>query len=196
MDRRVYAAVLAAPGVVLSVVGLFHPHSLSHATSGLWFGVHLPGLVAFPLVGVALMALVGRRTDPVAWVVRVAAYIYATFYTALDVISGVAAGWVTRELGPGVPRPDEVRLLFRIGTPLGEIGSWALLATVTVLLADQLWRHGARAAGGALLLPGAWLVHTDHVFAPGGVVGMALVGLGTAALALARTACGPRAGRG
>ena len=81
----------------------------------------------FPLVGVALAALVRGRTDPVAWAVRLAAYVYATFYTALDVISGVAAGYVTHELGPGVPRPEAVSLLFRIGTPLGEIGSWALL---------------------------------------------------------------------
>ncbi|GGO77148.1 hypothetical protein [Nocardioides deserti] len=186
MDRRAYAAVLALPGLALGVVGLFHPHSLSYATADRWFTLHLPGLLVFPLVGVALAAVVGRRTDPVAWVVRLAAYTYATCYTALDVVSGIAAGWVTRELGPGVPRPDEVRLLFRLGTPLGEVGSWALLATVVVLLADQLRRQGVRAAGGVLLLPGAWLVHTDHIFAPGGVAGTVLLGLGTAALVLAR----------
>ncbi|MDN4162775.1 hypothetical protein [Nocardioides abyssi] len=188
MDRRAYAAVLALPGIALGAVGLLHPHHLSYATADRWFTLHLPGLFVFPLVGVALAALVGRRTDPVAWLVRLAAYTYATCYTALDVVSGIAAGWVTRELGPGVPRPDEVRLLFRLGTPLGEVGSWALVVTVVVLLADQLRRHGLRAAGGVLLLPGAWLVHTDHIFAPGGVAGTVLLGLGTAALALARPA--------
>ncbi|MDN4174323.1 hypothetical protein QWY28_15270 [Nocardioides sp. SOB77] len=190
MGRRAYAATLAAPGLLLAVVGLFHPHHLSPATADRWFALHLPGLVVFPLVGVALAALVGRRTDPVAWLVRLAAYTYATFYTALDVVSGVAAGWVTRELGPGVPRPDEVRLLFRIGTPLGEVGSWALLVTVVVLVLDQVRRHGVRAAGGVLLLPGAWLVHTEHIFAPGGVVGTVLLAAGTAALALAGTRSG------
>ncbi|WKN47320.1 hypothetical protein [Nocardioides sp. Arc9.136] len=190
MDRRAYAVLLSLPGLALAGVGLVHPHHLSYETADRWFGVHLPGLVVFPLVGLALAALVGRRTDAVAWLVRLAAYTYATFYTALDVVSGIAAGWVTRELGPGVPRPDEVRLLFRIGTPLGEVGSWALLVTVVVLLADQLRRHGVRAAGGVLLLPGAWLVHTDHIFSPGGVVGTVLLGLGTAALALARPVAG------
>lgn len=174
--------LLALPGLTLAVAGLFHPTGLSHDTAPTWFWLHVPGLLFFPLVGLALAWLVRGRTDPVAWVVRLTAYVYATFYTALDVISGIAAGWVTRELGPGVPRPDEVRLLFRIGTPLGEIGSWALLACVVVLLVDQVVRRGAPALVGLPLLPGAWLVHIGHIFAPEGVAGMALIGLGTAGL--------------
>lgn len=114
---------------------------------------------------------------------RLAAYLYATCYTALDVISGIGAGYVTRHLGPDVPRPDAVRLMFRIGTPLGEVGSWALLAACGVLVVDQLVRLGVPAAPGLLLLPGAWLVHTDHIFAPSGVVGMTLLGLATGWLA-------------
>jgi hypothetical protein len=166
------AVLLALPGLTLAVAGLFHPHSLSSGTAFRWYALHVPGLLVFPLIGLAL-----------AWLVRVTAYVYATFYTALDVVSGIAAGWVTWQLGEGVPRPDEVRLLFRIGTPLGEIGSWALLACVTVLVADAGVRRGARAAlPGLLLLPGAWLVHTGHIFAPEGVAGMALLALGTAGL--------------
>ena len=84
--------------------------------------------------------------------VRLTAYVYATFYSALDVVSGIAAGYVTRELGPGVPRPDEVRLLFRIGTPLGEIGSVALLACTALLVVDRVLRRELPAAAVALLL--------------------------------------------
>ncbi|QYJ03495.1 hypothetical protein KUV85_14330 [Nocardioides panacisoli] len=185
MDSRAIArvAAYAGPGLALAAAGLFHPHSLNPSSAPTWFWLHVAGLAVFPLVGVALAMLVRGRTDPLAWVVRLGAYVYATFYTALDVISGIAAGYVTNELGAGVPRPDEVRLLFRIGTPLGEVGSWALLLVAVVLLVDAVRRHGGPGALALLLLPGAWLVHVDHIFSPGGAAGMALIGLGTAAIA-------------
>ncbi len=185
LPRTRLAVLVALPGLALAGAGLLHPHSLSHATAGRWFGLHVAGLLVFPLVGAALALLVRGRGDPVAWVVRAAAYTYATFYSALDVISGIAAGYVTRELGPGVPRPDEVRLLFRIGTPLGEVGSVALLVCCAALALDALLRRElpAAAAGGVLVV-GAWLVHLDHIFSPRGVIGMLLLGLATAAVVL------------
>ena len=177
------AVLLALPGLALAGAGLFHPHSLSYETSWRWFSLHVPGLLVFPLVGVALMVLVRGRRDPLAWATRLGAYVYATFYTALDVISGMGAGWVTYQLGPGVERPEEVSLLFRLGTPIGEVGSWALLATTVLLAADLARRRRLPAAGASLVLvTGAWLVHIDHIFAPTGVVGCALLGLGTAAV--------------
>jgi hypothetical protein len=180
--RPLLPVLLALPGLCLAVAGMFHPHGLTYATSYRWYSLHVAGLLVFPLVGVALCVLVRGRRDPVAWLVRLTAYVYMTFYSALDVISGIAAGYVTRELGPGVPRPDEVRLLFRIGTPLGEIGSWALLACAVVLLLDQVSRLRFRGLPALLLVPGAWLVHTGHIFSPDGVTGMLLLGLGTGLL--------------
>jgi hypothetical protein len=176
------ALLLAAPGLVLAVAGLFHPHHLTYDTSWRWSALHVPGLLVFPLVGWALAELVRGRRDAVAWLVRLAAYVYATFYTALDVVSGIAAGYVTHQLGPGVPRPDEVRLMFRIGTPLGEVGSYALIATCALLVLDRAVRRAAAPAATALVLlvPGAVLVHLDHIFSPRGVAGMALLGVGTA----------------
>ncbi len=185
MSRSLRVVLLALPGLALAVIGLFHPERLNHDTSWQWFAVHIPGLLVFPLVGLALAELVRGRSEAVAWVVRLAAYAYATFYSALDVISGIAAGYVTHEVGPGVPRAEEVRLLFAIGGPLGRIGSISLIVCCVVVLLDQLVRHRAAALPGALLIPGAWLIHADHIFAPGGVIGMALLGLGTGALALA-----------
>ena len=174
------AVAFGLPGLSLAVAGAFHPHGLNYDSAQRWFLLHIAGLAVFPLVGVALAALMGRRRDVLAWAVRITAYLYATFYTALDVISGIAAGYVTRQLGPNTPRPDEVRLLFRIGPPLGEIGSWALLGCCALVAADQLHRRGTFALPGVLLVPGAWLVHVDHIFAPVGMTGMALIGLGTA----------------
>ncbi len=180
---RVLPVVLAGlPGVGLGVAGLFHPTHLTDATAHRWWTLHVPGMVFFPLVGVALVLLFRGRRDLVAAVAVLAASVYAIFYNALDVLSGVGAGWVTSRLPAGTPRPDEVRSLFRIGTPLGEIGSWALLLAAVVVALDALRRHRARGWPGLLLVPGAWWVHTDHIFAPWGALGMALVGVGTAGL--------------
>ncbi|MGZ4445728.1 MAG: hypothetical protein ACXVEC_03535 [Nocardioides sp.] len=172
--------LLALPALLLAAAGLLHPHHLDYATSERWWTLHLPGLLVFPLVGAALAALVRGRRDALAWAVRVAAYVYACFYTALDVVSGIAAGFVTHRLGPGVPRPPAVSQLFAIGTPLGRVGEWALLACVLLVAADALRRHRVRAAGALLLLPGTWLVHRGHIFAPVGVAGMLLIAVGTA----------------
>lgn len=184
MSRRwILPVVLALPGLVLAGSGLFHPHHLSWETSERWWTLHVPGLLVFPLVGVALMVLVAGRRDAVAWLVRVAAYVYATTYTALDVVNGIAAGYLTHALGPGVSRPDEVRYLFRVGAPLEDVGGWALVVVCVAVVADQVARRGTAAVGGLLLLPGAWLVRVDHIFSPLGVTGMVLLALGTAALA-------------
>ena len=181
--RAARAAVLALPAAALAVAGLFHPMSLTYASSQTWWVLHVPGLFAFPLVGVAIMVLFRGRRDVVAVVAVVAAFGYATAYTALDVVAGIAAGYVTHRLGPGVPRPDEVRFLFDLGRPFGVWGSWALLLAAVVVAVDALWRHRVRALPAAAMVPGAYLVHDFHIFAPQGVVGMLLVGLSTASVA-------------
>jgi hypothetical protein len=169
----------AAPALVLALAGLFHPHHLTHQSSGTWWGLHVAGLFAFPLVGLALAAQVRGRRDPVAVVAVLGAFLYATAYTALDVINGIGAGFVTSRLGAGEPRPDEVRSLFLIGSPLGAVGSWALVAAALLVAVDALVRRGLLAGPGLLLVPGALLVRTDHIFWPWGVLGMVFVALGT-----------------
>ena len=64
MERTVvgvprHPALLALPALVLAVAGLFHPHHLTYDTSWRWFALHLPGLVVFPLVGLALASVIG-----------------------------------------------------------------------------------------------------------------------------------------
>ncbi len=175
--------ISALPGLALAVVGFFHPQRLTYDSSHVWWGLHVAGMFVFPLVGVALMALFRGRRDAVAWMAVLAAFVYATAYGALDVINGIGAGFVTSRLGPSAPRPDEVRSLFAIGGPIGEVGSWALLLAVVLVSLDALRRGGVRAAPGLLLVPGAVLVHVDHIYWPLGALGMALLGVGTGALA-------------
>ena len=81
-----------------------------------------------------------------------------------------------------------MRYLFAIGGRLGEVGSWALVACAVAVAIDALRRLGSSALPGLLLVPGAWLVHVDHIFAPTGVVGRALIGLASGWLAHARSA--------
>lgn len=182
-SRFALPVLLALPGLALAIAGFFHPHQLTYDTSTQWWVLHVPGLLVFPLVGAALATLVRGRADTLSWVVRLAAYTYATFYTALDVINGIAAGYVTHALGPGVPRSDEIRALFEIGRPIGDVGEWALLATCLAVAVDQVLRHGVWALPGFALLPGAWLVRSDHIFAPLGVLGMTIIALSTGYLA-------------
>ncbi|MEP7092239.1 MAG: hypothetical protein ABI776_19205 [Nocardioidaceae bacterium] len=183
--------LLALPGLVLAAAGTVHPMHLSYATSQAWWTLHVPGLFVFPLVGVALMALFQGRRDPVALVAVLLAFGYAVAYSALDVIDGIAAGYVTHRLGPGVPRPDEVRYLFDIGRPFGEWGSQALLLATVVVVLDGLWRRHTRALPAVLMVPGAYLVHEFHIFAPQGVAGMVLIGLSTGWLAYVSQEPGP-----
>ena len=180
------AFLWAVPGLALAVVGFFHPMHLTHSSSHTWWGLHVAGLFAFPLVGVALMALFRGRRDPVAAIAVLAGFVYATAYTALDVINGIGAGYVTWRLDASTPRPDEVRSLFGIGSPLGEIGSWALVLVAVIASVDALSRSGTRALPGLVLVPGALLVHVDHIFWPWGALGIALVGVGTGWLASVR----------
>lgn len=187
-SRPVVAGVLSAlPGLVLMVAGYFHPEHLTEDTAHRWWTLHVPGMLGFALVGVALALLFRGRRDPLAWVAVVAAFVYAVFYNALDVLSGIGAGFVTERLPAGAPRPDEVRSIFRIGTPLGEVGSYALVVAAVVVAADAVLRHGLRGLPGLLLVPGALLVHVDHIYWPAGALGMGLIGIGTGSLAFTKS---------
>lgn len=183
LTRAQKAVLCALPGLVLGAAGLWHPAHLNATTAHTWWTVHVAGLFVFPMVGVAVMALVWGRRDALGVLVVVAAYVYATAYSALDVLSGIGAGYVTDHLPAGAPRPDEVRSLFAIGTPLGHIGSVALVLATLVLTLDVVRKVGMRGAVGLLAVLGAVLVHRFHIYPPWGSSGIALVGLGTGLLA-------------
>jgi hypothetical protein len=180
---RSRSLLCAAPGLVLGVAGLWHPQHLTAATADRWWMLHVAGLFVFPLVGVALVALVWGRRDVVAVAVIVLSYVYATAYSALDIISGIAAGYVTSRLPAGASRPDEVRSLFAIGTPLGHIGSVALVIAAALVTVDALRRHGGIGALGLFAVLGALMLHRWHIYPPYGSAGIALVGVGTGLLA-------------
>lgn len=185
MTGYLRATLFALPGVALAIVGTTHPANLTYATSAHWTVMHVVGLLVFPLVGAALAGLVWGRRDPLAWLVGIAAYLYATAYTALDVIAGVAAGFVTYEAGPGARRPSEVVYLFDVGNQIGEVGVWAFLTASVLVAGDQAWRHRLRGVVPGLLLVLAAVSFLDsHIYPWLGVVTVLLIGLATGWLAL------------
>ncbi|MGC1207524.1 MAG: hypothetical protein WA880_06155 [Ornithinimicrobium sp.] len=181
-------SLLASPGVLLGLTGATHPSRLSPETAGHWFWMHIAGVLVFPLVGVALAWLMRGRRDPMAIAIVLAAYVYATFYTALDVISGIGNGYVTAELGDdAVPRPTAISLAFRIGTQLGDIGAWALFVAAVLISVDVVRRYGATLhtlAPCALLLIGSYVLRPEHIFWPWGSLGCIAIGIATGWLGL------------
>lgn len=182
--------LLAAPGVLLGLTGATHPNRLSPETADHWFWMHIAGVLVFPLVGVALAWLVRGRRDLMAIGIVVAAYVYATFYTALDVISGIGNGYVTAELGDdAVPRPRAISLAFRIGTQLGDIGAWALFVAAVLITVDVVRRYGATPhtlGPCALLLIGSYILRPEHIFWPWGSLSCIAIGGATGWLGLLR----------
>lgn len=175
--------LVALPGLLLAAVGYFaHAGFLDASTARAWWQVHVRLVPVFPLASLALWVLLRGVAGPVAALARVAAYGFATFYTALDVLSGIGAGLVV-EAGVG----ELAGRLFEIGDALGHAGVWMLLAAAVLTGLALLPRDGPRVLPGAAVLAAACFPFmTGHIFHPTGVVAMLLVALGCALVALAR----------
>lgn len=176
------AVAVALPGVALAVAGLFHPTTLAPSTAPLWTALHLVLLPLFPLLAVALWVLLRGEAGAVARLARGSAYTYAVFYTALDLLAGVAAGVVTQAVQGGSQAALDLRAL---GNDLGTVGSGAFLvaAALTAVLVHR--RHGRAAVpGGVLLVGGAVPFLSGHVYWPVGGLGVLAIGAGCGLLAL------------
>lgn len=183
MRRPSTIVLVALPGLALAAVGhLVHPGSLDESTARAWWTVHVYLVPVFPLISLALWVLLRGVAGPVAALARVAAYGFATFYTALDVLSGIGAGLVVET---GVP--ELAGRLFGVGDALGHAGVWMLLAAAVLTGLALLPRDGVRVLPGALVLAGACFPFmTGHIFHPVGVAAMLLVALGCGLMAAAR----------
>lgn len=198
MRRRwLTVAAVAFPALVLAGVGVSHPRVLSEESAYWWATMHIVLLPLFPLLAVAVCVLLRNDRTTIGWGGRVAALIFVPFYTALDAISGIAAGTVTR--AGADPTSELVTGLFAAGRPLGYIGSYAFFVAVILVLASA-WRGGTRgwlffvAAGVALL--SAYLFTTSHIYFPKGVIAMLGIAASFAVLETIRpTAAGPSATR-
>ena len=110
----------------------------------------------------------------------VLAFVYACFYTSLDVIAGIAAGAVKHDGGVGLGT------LFRVAGELGDVGSYAYFAASAVAIGLAGREVGlVRAVPGAVLVAvGAVMFWQEHVYRPWGVIAMVLLAAGWGWLAL------------
>lgn len=172
---------VALPGLVLAGFGLVHPGYLDPTTARAWWTLHVWLIPVFPLISVAIWVLLRADRGPLAWVARIAAYAFGTFYTGLDVLAGIGAGLVTDVQQGGSPA---VGRLFEIGDRLGQAGVYSLLVSAVVTGALLIRRNGPRAVPGTLLLAGSCLPFlTDHIFHPRGVLAVLGIAAGCALLA-------------
>lgn len=194
MTRWLTAAGVALPGLLLAGFGLLHPVFLAPSTAMVWWQLHVPLILLFPLLAVVLWVLLRGENGVTAWLARVAAYAYACFYTALDVLSGIGAGLVTDVQQGG---SQAVLELFALGDRLGHVGVWCLVAASALAGLVLIRRDGMRAVPGTLVLVAAgYPFFVGHIFAPVGVMAMLGFALGCGLLAAAsRPASAPRADR-
>jgi hypothetical protein len=177
-------AAAAAPGVVLAVAGLFHPAELTVATAPTWWQLHVVLLPVFPLLGGVLVLLLRGERDWISWVARVAAYVYAVFYTGLDVLAGIGAGYVVDRAGGPAPAAGE---LIGIGNGLAGYGVHAFLVAAIATGIVRIRRDGIAAFPGALLLIAAAVPFLQaHIYWPVGGLSMVGLAIGSGALEWAR----------
>lgn len=173
------ALAVAVPELLTLIVGLTHPVALTALTAEWWRDLHIVLLPVFPLIGTAPW-LVARRTGrPWRWIAGLGGFLFAVFYTGLDVIAGIAAGTVQL-----AGHPEAKASLYAIANIVGPIGAiglaagWAA-ATIGVMRVAGVW-----AVPGLLAVVGALLVLKSHVYFPIGTLGLALLIVGAVVLAL------------
>jgi len=172
--------LLALPGLILAVVGGTHPHHLTAQTAQWWSDMHVLALPLFPLLGVAQWVLLAGAPTPLRWGGRAAAFGYATFYTGLDAVAGIAAGALVDAQG-GWGRG--VSAVFDRGEWLGHVGAWCFLAASVAITVTYSQRYGAIAGpGSVLLVVSSAMFLSSHIFWPGGVVTMLGLAAGMALL--------------
>ena len=187
LDRRTVLAVLVPP-VVIGLIGTTHPAHLTQDASGYWRDLHVVLLPLFPLLAVGPW-LVARAVDPVyGRITLVLGYVYACFYSALDILAGIAAGALKydREGGLGT--------VFGWAHDLGQVGSIAFIGATAAAAGCVLRVSGMRALPGAVLaLVGAFGFMQEHVYWPGGVLSMAAIAAGWAWMLLMTQKSSPQA---
>jgi hypothetical protein len=122
------------------------------------------------LLAAAQWYLLRAAPRPLRWPGLLAAYGYATFYSGLDAVAGIAAGTVEDASGGTSP---VVGRLFEIGDTLGYVGAWCFLVANVCVVAGIAPRAGWRVVPGAAVLLLASVSFLDsHLFWPRGVYTM------------------------
>jgi hypothetical protein len=169
-----------------------HPHHLTEQTAEAWRTVHIWLIPVFPLLGLGPWLIARRGNRPLRWIAAIGGYGFATFYTSLDLLAGVAAGTLQLAGDTAGKAP-----IYEIARVLGLVGVISLVvaclaAAVAACIRAPLWA----VPGGLLAATGAALVQPGHIYPGLGTLAMLLLAVGLALLAVAvtvepRTAASP-----
>ena len=169
-----YAAVVLPP-LTLAIIGATHPHHLTSASALYWRNLHVITLPIFPLLGFAPWLIARFRHNlALSWVAGLLGFIFAVFYTGLDVLAGIGAGGLKLD-GMGMATTT----VFGLGDDLGRIGAAALIAAAVLAGAVSIVSVGRSAIPGSLLvLAGSICLYQNHIFFPVGVIGQVAFAVG------------------
>lgn len=189
MRDRALLLVSAVPPLLLAVVGVAHPGTLTDASAERWRDMHVVLLPLFPLLALAPWLVARRESRRLGWVTAGLGYVYAVFYGALDAVAGIGAGAL--QLGGA----EGTRLLFDQGNSLSLVGVLAYLAATLIAAGVAVRRHGPPAApAGLIVVLAALSFLTSHIYWPTGVLTMVSLAVGWTLLALAARSPAAEAG--
>jgi len=175
---------VALPPFVLAAVGVSHPTFLNPETATYWRNLHIAILLVFPLLGFAPWLVVRGRAAWLSWTVGILGFVYAGFYSALDILAGIGAGALVQA---GVP--EGTATVFTFGDGLGQIGSIAFVGACGFAAAYAFMWGGPRTLpGGVLVIIGSLLFMLRHIFFPVGVIGQLCLAAGWVIIVLALAA--------
>lgn len=175
--------LVSVPAVVIALIGLLHPHHLTAETAARWQVMHIVLIPVFPLVGLGPWLIARRTSRPLGMIAAVGGYGFATFYTSLDLLAGVAAGTLQRA---GVT--DGKAPVYEIARALGLVGVVSLVvACLAATAATVIHARLLALPGGVLAVVGAALVQPGHIYPGLGTLAMLLLAAGFVLLALAAT---------
>jgi hypothetical protein len=176
-----YVAV-ALPPLALAVIGVTHPQHLTMASALYWRNLHVITLPIFPLLGFSPWLIVRFQHNlALSWIAGILGFVFAAFYTGLDVLAGIGAGGLKLD-NMGMATGT----VFGLGNSLGSVGAISLICAVLLAGIVTIGSAGVRAIPGALLvLAGSICLWRDHIYFPIGVLGQLFLALGWIALIVA-----------
>ena len=181
-SRRLLAAVaVGVPPLVLAAVGVTHPSELNAETAAYWRDLHIGILAVFPLLGFAPWLIVRGHSLWLSWAAGVLGFVYAAFYSALDILAGIGSGGLEH-----AGHHDAIGVTFALGDGIGLVGSVAYAAAALLAGGFAVRTVGPRALPAAVLVAvGSVMFLAEHIFFPWGVIGQLALAAGWVGLVIA-----------
>lgn len=190
MLTRWHLVLLLAGPTTLAAAGSTHPAHLTSSSASWWHAVHIVMLPLFPLLALNVWVLLRGVWSGVdgglASTARLLVFVYAAFYTALDVLAGIANGaLMLASNASGLDVVQSKSVIFGEGNMLAEVGVWSMLAASVLVGIIYVRRFGVvTLPGGAVLVASSYSFLDSHVYPVRGVVTMLGFGLGAVLLAV------------